>query len=788
MELLGNIKNIGGGGKSQLNPCLTRFRGVLESDRKNKSSFFSAFTLAEMMVVMLILSIVLAAMAPVMTTRNKPNNSTPWKYDTSVNTSARNDIWFGTGTRQHVMIGQSKLKESEIDAKLYIATRNLGGSMIAFGSGDKPFGHLLMNGYGTLLIGSNKSTANGLGSLALGQYVNATGQESIVLGTAANKKPVTASGRQSTLIAHSSYYSDGAEASGDSSIGIGVDVKSKGSDSIAIGKSEALSNDSIAIGSTVSAKSYQSIAIGSHANAGTKDADDQIIGSNNVAIGYYANSIGEDSIAIGYLTNSKAKGAIAIGNHADSGSEDDEGNIIGERSIAIGQNVGAIGDDSIAIGASTDYPLTQANYHKDVVIGFNALTDKTRDSEVTGSSIAIGNEATSYDSSAIAIGSKAKSQLKSIAIGENAKIEEGSLLNSSGSIAIGVSANAKTFRDVQVSGSRFVHGERGSIALGSNTQANAGGIAIGSSNIIKTSSAADSLKQVNTIRDGSTRSFGGGIAIGNDVTSYNDDSVAIGSSIDARGLNSIAIGKKVKTWEDNGIAIGTEAMAGYDSTIAIGNGAKAKAENSIVIGNNIENKRPNVVQLGDDTQSVYIPGNLIVGGRTYLGVDIPFQAYGHYAPLYVQVGRKKGANYGLHQVKTLSKDWEKHDDDLYLRYEYGTTANPLAATTSSDRRLKYVGKENTSGLDKIRQLKVFNYTFKKDAKKEPHVGVIAQDLQKIFPNAVKKGADGFLIIRMEDMFYAVINAIKELDAKYQAQEKRINELEKRIEKLEAKVK
>ena len=41
---------------------------------------------------------------------------------------------------------------------------------------------------------------------------------------------------------------------------------------------------------------------------------------------------------------------------------------------------------------------------------------------------------------------------------------------------------------------------------------------------------------------------------------------------------------------------------------------------------------------------------------------------------------------------------------------------------------------------------------------------------------------------MEDMFYAMINAIKELDLKYQAQEKRINELEQRIEKLEAKIK
>ena len=79
--------------------------------------------------------------------------------------------------------------------------------------------------------------------------------------------------------------------------------------------------------------------------------------------------------------------------------------------------------------------------------------------------------------------------------------------------------------------------------------------------------------------------------------------------------------------------------------------------------------------------------------------------------------------------------------------------------------IKEITTENKSGLDKIRQLKVFNYTFKKDKSKTPHVGVIAQDLQKIFPDAVTKGDSGFLRIRMEDMFYALVNAVKELDAK-----------------------
>lgn len=39
-----------------------------------------AFTLAEMMVVMLIMSIVLAAFAPVMTTRQKKDISSPWRF------------------------------------------------------------------------------------------------------------------------------------------------------------------------------------------------------------------------------------------------------------------------------------------------------------------------------------------------------------------------------------------------------------------------------------------------------------------------------------------------------------------------------------------------------------------------------------------------------------------------------------------------------------------------------------------------------------------------------------
>jgi hypothetical protein len=88
-------------------------------------------------------------------------------------------------------------------------------------------------------------------------------------------------------------------------------------------------------------------------------------------------------------------------------------------------------------------------------------------------------------------------------------------------------------------------------------------------------------------------------------------------------------------------------------------------------------------------------------------------------------------------------------------------------------------------LEKIKQLKVFNYTFKDDKKKTPRVGVIAQDLQKIFPDAVTKDEKGYLLIRMEDMFYALVNAVRELANRDAAKDAKIKELEKRIQKLEA---
>lgn len=96
----------------------------------------------------------------------------------------------------------------------------------------------------------------------------------------------------------------------------------------------------------------------------------------------------------------------------------------------------------------------------------------------------------------------------------------------------------------------------------------------------------------------------------------------------------------------------------------------------------------------------------------------------------------------------------------------------------SDIRLKENISENTDAINKILYVMPYNYTFKADKDSTPQVGVMAQDLQKYFPESVSEGKDGYLGIRWDEMFFATINAVKELDTKVQANDKDIESLEK----------
>jgi trimeric autotransporter adhesin len=64
-------------------------------------------------------------------------------------------------------------------------------------------------------------------------------------------------------------------------------------------------------------------------------------------------------------------------------------------------------------------------------------------------------------------------------------------------------------------------------------------------------------------------------------------------------------------------------------------------------------------------------------------------------------------------------------------------------------------------------------------------GFSAQDVQKVFPEAVNTNDKGFLDFDIHPILIAQINAIKELNAKIEEQQKKIEQLEVRNSEIDA---
>lgn len=171
-----------------------------------------------------------------------------------------------------------------------------------------------------------------------------------------------------------------------------------------------------------------------------------------------------------------------------------------------------------------------------------------------------------------------------------------------------------------------------------------------------------------------------------------------------------------------------------------------------------------------------INGNLVVRGKAFFTIGNKLYAL-HGNDVHGS-GDGGPENYGAYSGKgvcvesqTSYNDWKSYCPELY-------------ETTTSDRRLKDIAGKNKQGLKEINKLKVYNFTFKDDKDKTPQISVVAQELKQVFPNSVFKDADGFLKIRWDEMFYASINAIKELDIKIVSIIKRATRVESQIAQLE----
>ena len=325
---------------------------------------------------------------------------------------------------------------------------------------------------------------------------------------------------------------------------------------------------------------------------------------------------------------------------------------------------------------------------------------------------------------------------------------------------------------------------------------NNGTVSIANNTTIQGTVAATSTVQAPTVYATSNI----GIGVSSPITSLD---VRGGVNIGAPGLGSAATGDSLTF---NGLAnapSNTDTIALYRVNTAsdttelrtlIGDNTNA---DSFVIGNVISGFSTWTDWLRVRYDSMVYRGNFTAGGTATVGSTFTAGGLGQFSGT-TQIG--SGATQGLFgdgsniAIRNYSgspngiyfQTYNGARTDMYIRNSDGWigigTTNPTAKLTvtgdikatgdiiafsTSDIRLKTNIQPIASALDKIDQISGVEYDWNSDLQSTytgHDVGVLAQEIEKILPEAVTTREDGYKAVKYEKIIPLLIQAIKELKA------------------------
>jgi trimeric autotransporter adhesin len=162
--------------------------------------------------------------------------------------------------------------------------------------------------------------------------------------------------------------------------------------------------------------------------------------------------------------------------------------------------------------------------------------------------------------------------------------------------------------------------------------------------------------------------------------------------------------------------------------------------------------------------------------------------------LYSRAGGGGGFNWFVGGVHNDAPDnpgaggfWRMH---LGANGQLLTTTGTIG--TLSDARLKDQVTNYIGALDRINALRTVTYHYKDAGKaafqpEGTHIGFIAQEMQKVFPQWVSQGDDGYLMLSMRGFEGVAVRALQELSAENEKLRAELSSFETRLRALEARL-
>jgi hypothetical protein len=364
------------------------------------------------------------------------------------------------------------------------------------------------------------------------------------------------------------------------------------------------------------------------------------------------------------------------------------------------------------------------------------------------------------------------------------------------SVALGFDLYAQGISSTAIGSNNNAGGDY-AVAIGDfNGVMNPNGMSVGYS-LVNAGNASVAMGKDNQINDPST----GVVVFGNNNQVIGDSSVVLGenssslftvSSIaagyncGAYGLSSIAMGYNAQATESYSIALGHDTLADEILSVAMGTGSTANGFNSFAIGDTIETNGQYAAAFNTQTTAQPFMANVFgrfntIAGTTDTWVDTE--------PIWIVGNGTDDLNRA--NALTVMKNGDTviggDDPEGYRLRIYGGDATVDVGNSwlkASDIRLKKDIVPLKGALDKIARIRGITYNTVLEPDDAPrHIGCIAQEVEKEFPELVAENTDGYKSVAYHTMTAVLVEAVKELKARNDRLRQELRALKKEFQHL-----
>ena len=232
------------------------------------------------------------------------------------------------------------------------------------------------------------------------------------------------------------------------------------------------------------------------------------------------------------------------------------------------------------------------------------------------------------------------------------------------------------------------------------------------------------------------------VSLNHQTAATGNASLAIGSTTQSIGENSFAGGLSTQSTGYSSAALGRETVASGNHSLSIGQGTNSHAFNSMALGQ-------------------YNSVSTTANPDTYLTTNTA-----------LVIGNGTDTNNRSNAFKVLFDGTTTIAGDLSINSDARLKANIVSLGATLSKLLKIDGK---------------SYTMKKDKSEKQKIGLLAQDIEKVFPELVSE-SNGIKSVNYQGLVPVLINALKEQDVMMKEQQRILSEQQSELDELKSMMK